>query len=614
MENDDQVLINDDIPIEGHRSCSEKDERRFVPPPQCSSAGRMNDLPDVDEETLSRQFELDDINIMATSMDVTNHGCYIVVGCSNGMVVLFNMAGPSRAGVLVGHIKAKGLHTNLLLTVKISEDSRFIFAGVMKGSMEMLAIDIGKLPVWPAKSKASKILGDLVTRHSHSDPKLRGLGAVVRVFDSSNNFQYRLVCGKGIKNIHIWLFFPDSVGGPTWTCLYDVASNGNTIETVGFRKGGQEVLSKSSGMCARLWNLHGCEEDPTAKLGYEDIPNTQDTRLLLDEFAFGGTYNFALVKIGAPKLTNRDAFEVPERSVEDDNGQRRKRMMRLIDDIVATQDGKHALALCTDGGVLYFRNDFMEYLNEHDSPSVDQYKFDSTTYCSLIEFNALRRESEGPWALKRVGSKGSVILLRAVTVPTVAPLALGHMRTIISVNLLTDETNGEVTTTKVPKEVKPWNSCGYYYDDVAEGEECVTFEKTVDVKPLAKKKSLMTPKASINALITPAVANAANGLSNGRSINISPDENLMQIVDSSVSTPVVHRELRDGRKRRASAMELPDSVHETRTSSCQLRNLSTYVETNETTREVKTFKLEAAPKVLRVVESSLVLPPVSNFL
>ena len=44
-----------------------------------------------------------------------------------------------------------------------------------------------------------------------------------------------------------------------------------------------------------------------------------------------------MVKIGAPKEINRDAFEMPERSVEDDQGQRRKRMMRQIDDVIATR-------------------------------------------------------------------------------------------------------------------------------------------------------------------------------------------------------------------------------------------------------------------------------------
>jgi hypothetical protein len=126
--------------------------------------------------------------------------------------------------------------------------------------------------------------------------------------------QYRLVCGRGIKNIHIWLFFPDAVGGPVWTCLYDVASNGNTIESVGFRHGGNEVLSKSAGMCLRIWKLSNAPKisegnnssgigtaksensiQYTSKLLYEDVPNSQDARSLLDDFAFGGLYPVASI-------------------------------------------------------------------------------------------------------------------------------------------------------------------------------------------------------------------------------------------------------------------------------------------------------------------------------
>ena len=55
---------------------------------------------------------------------------------------------PIRHGTLVGHIRAKGMHTNLILTVKITEDSRFAFAGCLKGSMEMLAVDMGQIPMW----------------------------------------------------------------------------------------------------------------------------------------------------------------------------------------------------------------------------------------------------------------------------------------------------------------------------------------------------------------------------------------------------------------------------------------------------------------------------------
>ena len=57
---------------------------------------------------------------------------------------------PFRSGTIIGHIAAKGLNTNLLLQVSCSEDCRFAFAGVQKGSTQMLAWDLSYLPTWCA--------------------------------------------------------------------------------------------------------------------------------------------------------------------------------------------------------------------------------------------------------------------------------------------------------------------------------------------------------------------------------------------------------------------------------------------------------------------------------
>ncbi len=43
-----------------------------------------------------------------------------------------------RAGTVMGHFAAKGLHTNLLVQVGVSEDCRFAFAGVLRGSAQMM--------------------------------------------------------------------------------------------------------------------------------------------------------------------------------------------------------------------------------------------------------------------------------------------------------------------------------------------------------------------------------------------------------------------------------------------------------------------------------------------
>lgn len=115
------------------------------------------------------------------------------------------------------------------------------------------------------------------------------------------------------------------MGSANWLCIYDVATNGNTIECVEFRLGGQQLVSKSNGANLRVWDLSNYEKDPLGKPPYEDIQNSQDVRVIEDGFAFGGTYEFAVVNLNAPKAANRDALEMPELSAEDDHGQRRKR-------------------------------------------------------------------------------------------------------------------------------------------------------------------------------------------------------------------------------------------------------------------------------------------------
>ena len=413
------------------------------------------------------------------------------------------------------------MHTNLILTVKVTEDCRFAFAGCLKGSMEMLAVDMGQIPMWRQSSLSSddSSVGRRTTRDNdaglrsashaparvrtfnHLDPKLRGFGAVSRLRplrdkSSAGDEKYVLICGKGIKSVHVWLFTPatdstsaptpisalpttkegaqssntDTAGGPVWTFLFDVATNGVTIEALGFRfwvpppmtgcenqpallsdtdvikKGespanGQmkseqdqtfssssspstpvpepmlQMISKSRGMCVRVWNLIDLDRDMSeenesdlGKLPYEDIPNSHDSRAFSDdgELSFGGTYNFSVLRLDAPKWANRESYEVPARCTEDDSGQRRRRLMREINEVIACHDGNHVLALCTDGGVLYYH---------YDGCSSNE----SRRFGSLIEFQSLTREVEvGPefmtddsWAIKRVGTNGSVVVIRA---------------------------------------------------------------------------------------------------------------------------------------------------------------------------------------------------------
>lgn len=376
-------------------------------------------LPTIQKKYLSRNFDLEPrINSEVTALDISAHGAHVLVGFGNGFILLYDMTSSFHRNYdIVGHIQAKGLHTNLLLKLKITSDSRFCFAGVTKGSSEMVAIDLGKLPVWGNSltigKKQTRSIAECVSSFTHQDPKLRGLGDAVAVVDDSHALakEYRLVCGLGIKNIHIWQFVPPDVAEgstvPQWTCVYDFATNGNTIECAKFR-GFNQVLSKSTLMNIRIWNLDR-GDDVVTKPTFVDIPNTQDARVIMSSFCFGGTYDLAVVRLDASGKLNRDEFEIPGRSTEDDKGQRRKRMMRQIDEIIGTDDGKHVLVLCTDGGVLYF--------NCAHPLTQPQCTEDMPFSGELTECATLNRDIalDNAWTVRRVGRVGETVLLRAVT-------------------------------------------------------------------------------------------------------------------------------------------------------------------------------------------------------
>ena len=64
----------------------------------CTNADTLNlyEYPDVSLSALSRNFVVDLPNIEITSLDVTANGCFILAGCSNGMVVLFDMTSKDK--------------------------------------------------------------------------------------------------------------------------------------------------------------------------------------------------------------------------------------------------------------------------------------------------------------------------------------------------------------------------------------------------------------------------------------------------------------------------------------------------------------------------------------
>ncbi len=93
-------------------------------------------------------------------------------------------------------------------------------------------------------------------------------------------------------------------------------------------------------------------------------------------------------------------------------------MLRQIHDVIGTYDARHVLALCTDGGVMYYKRDEVDETAE------------------LMELNLQRDvDFDQVWAVKRVGSLGDVVLLR------VAKASDGTDRCAIHVNLLSGKIN-----------------------------------------------------------------------------------------------------------------------------------------------------------------------------
>lgn len=372
-------------------------------------------LPRVPLEAYQRSFLIDSRGkVEVTSVDVSSHGMFLVVGCSNGVVLLYNLTKKNSDAIYLGQIACKGIHSILSLRVKISDDCRFCFVGAIRGSNELHAIDLCHLKwewneaefardftiskgkkalVGPSKVQVPSIdpttkLPDLFETFIYADAKLKGFGACcskvgAQVIAENGQIgnQYLLACGMGIKNVHVWQMtvFDEVVTMSSesavarkdhWKCIYDVSTNGNTITHLGFRNAGRELITKSGNFNIRVWDISRYRDDePASKPAYEDIANSNDVKCLLEtsDFAYGGMYEFLMVKVdkNIPKEANRNVFELPEKSAAGANaaqmtpyeeGVRRRRTMREVVDVVGTQDGEHVLVKVADGGVLHFHH------------------------------------------------------------------------------------------------------------------------------------------------------------------------------------------------------------------------------------------------------------------
>ena len=196
-------------------------------------------------------------------------------------------------GAVACQIYARGVITSLLMDVASSEDGLFAFGGVLRGSTELVAIDLSGIERFhddfEAKKKALESpdhvydLLDLIQVYRHSDAKLKGFGSCTRLKNGRRRLEYRLFTGKGIKvriyvlhyfpqmddtflmisfckNMHIWAFIPPQgdLKDPIWQCLYDNPTNGNSINFLMLRyddNGMLQGLTKSDDQKLRVWDL-----------------------------------------------------------------------------------------------------------------------------------------------------------------------------------------------------------------------------------------------------------------------------------------------------------------------------------------------------------------------
>ena len=290
----------------------------------------------------------DHIDAECTSLTLAPTGNFVCAGFTDGTVRLFDSSGtlPSSStffehrnryykrlhtkGFVVANITPRGVHTKLNLMVQLTPDARYCFAGVLRGNVEMVAVDLGAIlayqhPLQGEKESESdsSSMNELdlsnIMVHRHADAKLRGFGACTRV---RHQKKYKLCCGKGIKNIHIWSFTPASssdvntMATPSkavpavWECLYSIPTTGRSVMSLQFRYSEDvlQVIGKSDGGVLKVWNLHDTEDNSaditSSQTGTKERsinngkPYSTHSKYANTEEALGGMYGNTIPCIG----------------------------------------------------------------------------------------------------------------------------------------------------------------------------------------------------------------------------------------------------------------------------------------------------------------------------
>lgn len=345
-----------------------------------------SDYEDEEEEEATFAEELRHPNTTATSATSTTTPKSVV--CSKSF---------QRYGAVAAQIQARGVHTSLQMHVDISQDGLWCFGGVVRGSVELVAVNLTHLELQDESSQTHQNVLDCVQVERHNHAKLKGFGACTRLQTISpiNKPKYLLLTGKGIKNIHIWSFSPHSPDKERWQCLYDTPTNGNTISLLHLRydpHGQLQALSKSEDQKLRLWDLsyeqHDTSESNTPKDDtklkplchsvfsrwsksppssdggrpkrppYVDVASTESTLGICGSFCFGGGHGM-YNQVSVVGLDVKPPYNVTEMALPGAGGIARGRQQRgdlkSITQVAGmVMDAGHVLLELSDGSVVHY--------------------------------------------------------------------------------------------------------------------------------------------------------------------------------------------------------------------------------------------------------------------
>eukprot|EP00804_Cyclotella_cryptica_P010784 CCRYP_008733-RB/>CCRYP_008733-RB protein AED:0.03 eAED:0.03 QI:381/1/1/1/1/0.83/6/3101/1099 len=372
-----------------------------------------------------------------------------------------------RFGVVACQIHARGVHTSLLMDVAVSEDGLYAFGGVQRGSVELVAVHLGEVENYldekfpgeggtrnrqeHEKQPEDSIVGllDLVRVDRHADAKLKGFGAVARLWNGwerargGDRPEYLLFTGKGIKNIHIWSFKPSRLENgeeeeSIWTCLYDTQTNGTSICQLYFRHNarGLQGISKSDDQKLRVWDLSWEEKrvakgltgkDRPKRPDYVDVTSTDTTVGVCGNYAFAlsaaSEAIINLIPLDAEDVSS--PFNVTELALPMTDGavdnavanrtsrsgrQQRGELKSVVNVCGLVYDSSHALLNLSDGSMVHFSHDESGHpVLVPCSPSLSKTSIDPGIQCMSFGMPVAPNQNK-KMCIARVGAEGLVTL------------------------------------------------------------------------------------------------------------------------------------------------------------------------------------------------------------